>query len=287
MGCVGPVADPVIEAHRGAAGYWPQNSRAAVEGTIAADFDGLEVDLVLTRDGHAVLAHDPFLDPKYCTDSKGDPLPERVRIDELRLRKLQTGYLCGGLPDDDFPNAEVIAQPVMAYEDMIDLLKDASAGMRIHLDLKVEPGWTPPADDWIEPVLETWWANDMPQSIVVTANTAEAILAFEEHARANGRDLQTQVIFPRAPVDSSATAVGLANERDMLLGKVDYIDVIEEAQADGIAVNFELAEKHQLMAVQDAGYEVALWTLNSGKLLEIYSRWPVDVLITDYPRAEP
>ena len=127
----------------------------------------------------------------------------------------------------------------------------------------------------------------MPQTIVVTANTAETTVAFEEHARANGRDLHTLAIFPRAPVDSSATAVGLAAERDTLLGKVDYIDVIETAQADGIAVNYELAEKGQLLAVKDAGYEVALWTLNSARLLEVYSRWPVDVLITDYPRAEP
>lgn len=287
MGCTGPVADPLIEAHRGAAGYWPQNSQAAVEGTIAADFDGLEVDLVLTADGHAVLSHDPWLDPKSCTTSEGEPLLERVRIDEINLRKLQRSYLCGGLPDEDFPNAEVVAQPVLSFAEMIELLRDGSAGMRIHLDLKVEPGWTPPADDWLEPILDVWWAADMPQTIAVTANTTETLVAFEDHARVNGRDLHSLAVFPRAPVDSSEIGVGLASERDSLLGKVDYIALIEEAKADGIAVNWELAEKGKLLAVQRAGYEVALWTLNTDPLLEHYTRWPVDVLITDYPGAEP
>ena len=100
----------------------------------------------------------------------------------------------------------------------------------------------------------------------MSANTPGVLRRFEAHARKHGRDLHTLRIFPLAPVGSSATAVGLATERDSLLGRVDYVELIEEAGADGIAVNWEIAERGQLEGARDAGYETALWTLNSAGL---------------------
>ncbi len=281
-GC-GPVANPLIEAHRGAAGYWPQNSASAVRGSVAADFDGLEVDLVLTRDGEAVLSHDPWLSPDHCTDAEGNFLEERVRIDRVDLRELQRNYLCGGIPDDEHPNAEVVAEPVLSFDELIEAVADASAGLRLHLDVKVEKGWTKPADAYLEPILDRWWAADRPQTITVSANTPEVLVAFEAHARAQDRDLHTVLIYPFAPSDKADLAVGLGAEGDSLLGKVDYIDRIEEAHADGIAVQFEVAERGQLQAARDAGYETALWTLNDGPLLQAYARWPIDVPSRDRP----
>lgn len=287
VGCVVPREAPLQEAHRAGAGYWPANSRTAVEGAIAAEFEGIEVDLVLTLDGEAVLSHDPFLEPEHCTDHRGEPIAERIRIDEVRLSTLQRAWRCGGEPDEAFPNAEVGAESLLSLDELLLLLEGANAGMRVHLDLKVEEGWTPPAEAWLEPVLDRWYAAELPQSLVVSANTARTLRAFEDHARARGRDLQSLLIFPYAPVGSSETAVGLRVERDHLLGRISYVDRIEEAGADGIAVNWEIAEKGQLHAARVAGYETALWTVNDGRLLERFGRWPVDTLITDYPGAEP
>ena len=75
---------PLTTAHRAAAGYWPANSRAAVSGSIAAGFEAIEVDVLLTKDGVPVLAHDPVLDPEECTTARGKELEEPVRIDSVR-----------------------------------------------------------------------------------------------------------------------------------------------------------------------------------------------------------
>lgn len=288
VGCQGgPIDPPRVEAHRAAAGYWPENSAAAVHGCIAADFDGIEIDLVLTADGEAVLNHAPWLEPGRCTLADGTALDGRVRIADFRLEDLQADFVCGGQPDPEHPAAEVLPEPILSFDEFLAALDDAPASQRIHLDWKVEPPETAPVDDWLEPVLDRWWAADRPQRLVVSANTPEALLAAEDHARAQGRALHTLLIFPFAASGADPNAVGLGVERDTLLGKVDYVDQIEAAGADGIAVNWEIAEKGQVIRASRAGYEVALWTLNEPRLLERYSRWPVDTLITDYPGSAP
>ena len=281
-GCINPGAEPLIEAHRAGAGYWPPNSRSAVLGTIAADFDGMEIDLVLAADGVPVLHHDPFLSPEHCTVKDGGELNQRIRIDEVVSTVLIEEYRCGATPDLDFPNAEVVSESMVAFDEVLTALIDANPDLRVHLDVKYEDGWTPPAADFAEQILERWWAADLPQSMVVSCNTVACLTAFEDHGRLAGRDVFTVRIYPFAGVDSSSVSVGLGAEADALLGKVDYVALVEEAGADGIAVNFEVAERHQLAAAQRAGLETSLWTVN-GDALDFYPRWPVDVLISDLP----
>lgn len=62
------IAEPVVLAHRGGMATAPENTRAAVESMVAAGVTTLETDLRHTRDGVAVLAHDPTLERRF-----GDP----------------------------------------------------------------------------------------------------------------------------------------------------------------------------------------------------------------------
>jgi glycerophosphoryl diester phosphodiesterase len=50
-----------LDAHRLGRAYGPDNSRAALEGALAAGAEGLECDVCLTADDRLVLLHDPWL----------------------------------------------------------------------------------------------------------------------------------------------------------------------------------------------------------------------------------
>lgn len=52
---------PLLLGHRGAPRAAPENSMAALEGSLHAGLDGFETDLQRTRDGVLVLNHDPVL----------------------------------------------------------------------------------------------------------------------------------------------------------------------------------------------------------------------------------
>ncbi|HEY7026876.1 MAG TPA: glycerophosphodiester phosphodiesterase family protein [Gemmatimonadales bacterium] len=68
-----PAARPVI-GHRGAAGYAPENTMASFRLALEQGADALEFDVRVTRDGEAVVLHDPTLE--RTTDGIG---PLRLR----------------------------------------------------------------------------------------------------------------------------------------------------------------------------------------------------------------
>ncbi len=56
-------------AHRGASGYYPENTMLAFEKAVEMGCEGIETDVQLTKDGVLVLCHDELLD--RTTDGKG------------------------------------------------------------------------------------------------------------------------------------------------------------------------------------------------------------------------
>ena len=78
-----PLLDPaakLVIAHRGNSAFWPENTLASFEHGMALGADALEFDVHVSRDGHAVVIHDPTLE--RTTNGSG-------RIDACALAALQ------------------------------------------------------------------------------------------------------------------------------------------------------------------------------------------------------
>jgi glycerophosphoryl diester phosphodiesterase len=71
---------PIVVAHRGASVEQPENTIAAFEAAIDAGADAVEFDVRLTRDGAAVVMHDP--DVSRTTDGQG--LVSSLTLGEIR-----------------------------------------------------------------------------------------------------------------------------------------------------------------------------------------------------------
>jgi glycerophosphoryl diester phosphodiesterase len=71
-------AEKIVIAHRGASGYLPEHTLAAKAAAHAMGADYLEQDVVLTKDGVAVVLHDIHIDT--VTDV-ADVFPDRARAD--------------------------------------------------------------------------------------------------------------------------------------------------------------------------------------------------------------
>jgi glycerophosphoryl diester phosphodiesterase len=77
-----PGAHPLV-AHRGNSAHAPENTIEALRQGLAAGADALEFDVRLSRDGHAVLMHDPTLDRTTdgCGAVAGLTLAQLHRLD--------------------------------------------------------------------------------------------------------------------------------------------------------------------------------------------------------------
>ena len=71
---------PMVCAHRGQSGLFPENTMAAFEAAVALGADLIECDVHLTSDGHMVVMHDA--DVKRTTDGEG--LLSEMTLDEVR-----------------------------------------------------------------------------------------------------------------------------------------------------------------------------------------------------------
>ncbi|HEX9894672.1 MAG TPA: glycerophosphodiester phosphodiesterase family protein [Gemmatimonadales bacterium] len=86
-----PTARPII-AHRGASAEAPENTLEAFRIAVAQGCDALELDVRLTRDGVAVVLHDPTL--QRTTDRPGD-------VARLTFGELQAADAGGGFRSED------------------------------------------------------------------------------------------------------------------------------------------------------------------------------------------
>jgi glycerophosphoryl diester phosphodiesterase len=77
-------------AHRGGAQSRPENTLAAFGYAATCGYDGVELDVQLSRDGEVVVFHDYCLKPEICRDQNGSWLvPPTPRIKDLTLAELK------------------------------------------------------------------------------------------------------------------------------------------------------------------------------------------------------
>jgi glycerophosphoryl diester phosphodiesterase len=145
---------PIVIAHRGASGYLPEHTLAAKAMAHAMGAHFIEQDVVLSRDGTAIVLHDRHLD---CTTDVAQRFPGRARADGrfyaidfdlIEIRQLrvherihpQTG---AAVFPGRFPvQSALFHVPTLAEE--IELLAglDRSSGRRtgLYIELKA-PNW--------------------------------------------------------------------------------------------------------------------------------------------------
>ncbi|MDH3829755.1 MAG: glycerophosphodiester phosphodiesterase family protein, partial [Desulfobacterales bacterium] len=79
----------------------------------AQRYHGIEIDIVLTKDGPPVLSHDPWVHTTLCQTVSGEPIGDRTLIRDLTLAELQSQYICGGIADKDFSQVVPKGEKIM------------------------------------------------------------------------------------------------------------------------------------------------------------------------------
>lgn len=169
-----------VIAHRGGAALAPENTLAAIHTGLEAGADGVEIDVRLTRDGVAVLLHDP--DVARTTSGTG-------RVGDLSSEDVRAL----GIPT----------------------LEDALAAVPVDRLVVVEVKGTPwdPGHDPTEPaarVTASTLASGSPRRVVVSSFNPLALAAVKAIAPGLRTAVLTSAVFDLA--SNLAAAVAGANE---------------------------------------------------------------------------
>jgi glycerophosphoryl diester phosphodiesterase len=150
-----------LQAHRGGRGETTEESLRAFAKALELGVTTLELDIVLSRDGHPMVWHDPVIQADKCTDtapaSPGDPQYPYVgklvwELTSAQLRTLDCGKLLSG-----FPKAEVVTGNKIATLPEVFALADSyRAGVRYNIETKIEadkPEMSAPPAQFVDVIL--------------------------------------------------------------------------------------------------------------------------------------
>ncbi|WP_445155531.1 glycerophosphodiester phosphodiesterase [Arthrobacter sp. Hor0625] len=138
-------ARPLVYAHRGASGAFAEHTRAAYLQAIADGADGVECDVHLTRDQHAVLIHDATLDR---TSNGTGPVADRT-LEELRLLDF-CSWKGARIPEEyGAPSAQFLTLP-----ELLDLLRLAGREIGLAVELKHPSPFQLKLEDRVLEILE-------------------------------------------------------------------------------------------------------------------------------------
>lgn len=90
-----------LQGHRGARGLRPENTWPAFQAAIDHQMTTLELDTVLTKDGHVIVHHDSDTNPVICQKQDGQPIL-KTNLYNLTLADLKE-LDCGSLKNPNFP----------------------------------------------------------------------------------------------------------------------------------------------------------------------------------------
>ncbi len=93
---------PLMVAHRGLSGIYPQNTLPAFQAAVDYGFDGAECDIHTTKDGKWVIIHDDTVDA--MTNGTGDV--EGFTFEEIRKLQIDAGNGIENYPDLIIPTFE-------------------------------------------------------------------------------------------------------------------------------------------------------------------------------------
>lgn len=277
-----------LQGHRGARGLFPENTREGFAATLALGVRSLELDVAITRDGVAVVTHDPELNPDLVRGPDGawlaarGPAVHSLSVAELArfdVGRLRPGSALAALYPDQAP-ADGVRIPLLAEV----LALAAPAGVTVDVELKTEP--------------------DRPGVTVAPAAMAEAVMAVLREASASGGAPRMAVrsfdwrglrhlrahhpAMPLVYLTSPDTVAAAALWWDGAAIPAS-VPAAVAAEARGAAWRPVWAPQHAALtrADLDAAHELGLlvvpWTVNAPADMSRLIAWGVDGLCTDRP----
>ena len=149
-----------LEAHRGGAGLTVESTLAAFGHALDLGVSTLELDTQITRDGHAVVTHDPQVDGRKCRDTHpvraGDPSYPYVgkQVNTLDLAQVRT-LDCGSTPLPSFPGQKAAPRAGMPLLSEVFALVKARAAdtVRFNIETKIDsddPTQTAPREQFVQ-----------------------------------------------------------------------------------------------------------------------------------------
>jgi len=129
-----------IQGHRCSRGNFPENTLVGCQEAIESMAQRIEIDLVMTHDGHLVIHHDLSVNPLLCTYLDGSSIEKVDWIENLTLAEIKK-IDCGGKIDPEVPDRQPITgTAIPTLKELFDFIKNSKypRAKTIQLNLEIK-----------------------------------------------------------------------------------------------------------------------------------------------------
>jgi len=240
--------NPIVVAHRGASGYAPENTMAAIKKAITMGVDMIEIDVQLSKDNEVVLMHDLTVD--RTTNGKG-----KVRDLYLEeIKKLDAGkWFSSEFSGEKVPTLEEVIQAINGQCKLLIEVK--------HVKSKKQ---------------------EIENKIVQLINKYNA------YNWCIVQSFETQVIKNIQALDKSIECHKLVTMNISVLplhidSRIKTGTIYKYKNVQSINPYFKMLNKRKVKKIHSYGQKVITWTVNEPEDMKRMIEMGVDGIITNYP----
>jgi glycerophosphoryl diester phosphodiesterase len=234
---------PLIIGHRGASAVAPENTVAAFREAIAVGADGIEFDVRLTRDGVPVVIHDSSL-------RRTAGMNRRVAdLSWQQISKVDVGswFRPGSLTNETVPG----------LRELFDLFQSNNASLYLEMKCDSPAEYRPLAEACCRLINE----YSFKERVIVECFELPALKVLKEI----DSDIKTAALFDRVLTDQSV------------------VTRATEIGAMAVALHHRLARRALVERSKEAGFHVAVWTVDDPAWVQRARAIGIDALITNDP----
>lgn len=244
----------LVHGHRGARARRPENTIPAFRYAIEQGVDVLELDIAVTRDGVAVVSHDPHINATICSGPRLG-----AAIHDLTLTQLHE-YDCGSKQNPNFPTqTPAPGARVPALSEVFDLGRGNQVWFNVETKIFADkPELTPNPEAFTKLVLEQIRKHGLESRVILQS--------FDPRTLRVMKKLDPSI--PRAAlfeIDS------------------DWLEVAREFEATILSPEYHLVTRDRVAKAHASGLQVVPWTVDKPEDWQRQVDAKVDAIICDDP----
>ena len=244
---------PLVMAHRGGAGLWPENTMYSFERAVDLGVDVLETEIQSTADNILVLMHDSTVD--RTTNGSG-PI-SALTLEELKT--LDAGHNWSSDGGQTFPfRGSGITVPTL--EEVFTALPN----VRINIDIKKEK------PSLVASLCKTIRAFDTVDRVMVASFISKVLKAFRR-------------VCPEVATSAGRGEVTRFFIMNLLFLGAAYRPTCQALQVPEYSSGMHVVTKRFVDVAHNLHLEVHAWTINEVSDMMRMLALGVDGIITDYP----
>ncbi len=262
-----------VQAHRGGAGLWPENTLTSMTNAVLMGVNTLELDLQVSKDGQIVVSHDAYFHPRYATRPDGtevkadDPKEYLYTMPYDSIAKYDVGKRASVV----WPGKEQSPAVKPLASELIDsvetLVSDHKLSpMRYNIEIKCKKGkdeganW-PEYHDFVDKCMELLLSKDLGDRLVVQCFDVRALNYMHEK-------------YPQVKLSY------LISKKDTdwgtYMGKLEFTP-------DWLSPEYTTVDKNMVDKCHKAGIKLVPWTVDDKSEIKRMIDLKVDAIISNYP----